>query len=105
MVNRKRLEILFFFFFCCCFSLFIYVFLFSLFCLFFIECMDFGYPQITAINILTSYIKHGDVKASDQVNKYIERYIYESKMFILFILYIFIFFIFSMLKVVQVMLV
>jgi AP-2 complex subunit mu-1 len=26
------------------------------------ECCDFGWPQITAINILTSYIKNGDVK-------------------------------------------
>src|SRR4051794_34464303 len=30
-------------------------------------CVDapFRYPQITAINILTSYIKHGDVKNAD----------------------------------------
>lgn len=29
------------------------------------ECMDHGYPQITAINILTSFIKNGEVKTSE----------------------------------------
>jgi AP-2 complex subunit mu-1 len=27
------------------------------------ECADYGYPQLTAINILSSFIKHGQVKA------------------------------------------
>jgi AP-2 complex subunit mu-1 len=26
------------------------------------ECNDFGYPQITAVNILSAYIKHGEVR-------------------------------------------
>ncbi len=30
------------------------------------ECCDYGFPQITAINILTSYIKHGEVKKSEE---------------------------------------
>lgn len=31
------------------------------------ECCDHGYPQITAINILTSYIQVANVKATDSV--------------------------------------
>ena len=26
------------------------------------ECNDYGYPQITAVNILSAYIKHGEVR-------------------------------------------
>lgn len=26
------------------------------------ECMDYGYPQVTAVNLLQSYIKHGEAK-------------------------------------------
>lgn len=31
------------------------------------QCCDYGYPQITAINILTSYIQVANVKAADGV--------------------------------------
>jgi AP-2 complex subunit mu-1 len=33
------------------------------------ECCDHGYPQITAINILTSYIQVANVKAQDSVRR------------------------------------
>lgn len=33
------------------------------------ECADHGYPQITAINILTSYIKNGEVKGNYDENQ------------------------------------
>jgi AP-2 complex subunit mu-1 len=31
------------------------------------ECMDYGYPQVTAVNLLQSYIKHGEAKGDGTV--------------------------------------